>query len=453
MSSASVRRAISITACNSAYLASPTPGASQAVFRSARHRPPSPPKRAISSRPRSTALLPTTPVRKNTATSSASVSAPAPCFNSFSRGRASSGQSRIAIAAPPPVECAIFMESGPGIETVALAGKKILLGVTGGIAAYKAAELCRLLVKAGADVQVVMTAAAQQFVAPLTFQALSGKPVLASLWEAARGDGMEHIHLSRDADLLLVAPASADFLARLVHGRADDLLSTLSLARTCKLAVAPAMNREMWAAAPTQRNLAQLRADGVNVLGPAAGEQACGETGLGRMLEPAEILAALPGMLGAGPLAGKRVLITAGPTFEAIDPVRGLTNRSSGKMGYALAQAAAEAGAAVCLVSGPTCLAAAGRGAPHRRAKCGRNARRGAARTAGDVFIAVAAVADYRVDRAATQKIKKSDAGLTLNLVPIQTSWPRSPPCPMRRSAWVSPPRPSVWPSMPKPSA
>ena len=310
------------------------------------------------------------------------------------------------------------MESGPGIETVALAGKKILLGVSGGIAAYKAAELCRLLGKAGADVQVVMTAAAQQFVAPLTFQALSGKPVLASLWDAARGDGMEHIHLSRDADLLLVAPASADFLARLVHGRADDLLSTLSLARTCKLAIAPAMNREMWAAAPTQRNLAQLRADGVNVLGPAAGEQACGETGLGRMLEPAEILAALPGLLGAGPLAGKRILITAGPTFEAIDPVRGLTNRSSGKMGYALAQAAAEAGAAVCLVSGPTCLAAPA-GVRRIDVQSAADMRDAVLRELpSDVFIAVAAVADYRVDLAATQKIKKSDAGLTLNLVP-----------------------------------
>ncbi|MGK2951084.1 MAG: bifunctional phosphopantothenoylcysteine decarboxylase/phosphopantothenate--cysteine ligase CoaBC, partial [Thiobacillus sp.] len=235
-------------------------------------------------------------------------------------------------------------------EAVSLANKKIILGVTGGIAAYKAAELCRLLIKAGADVQVVMTAAAQQFVTPLTFQALSAKPVLTSLWDAASGDGMEHIHLSRGADLLLVAPASADFLAKLAHGRADDLLSTLCLARTCKLAVAPAMNREMWSATPTQRNLQQLRADGVVLLGPAAGEQACGETGLGRMLEPADILTALPGMLGAGPLAGKRVLVTAGPTFEPIDPVRGLTNLSSGKMGYAVVQAAAEAGAEVCLV-------------------------------------------------------------------------------------------------------
>jgi phosphopantothenoylcysteine decarboxylase/phosphopantothenate--cysteine ligase len=300
---------------------------------------------------------------------------------------------------------------------VLLATKKIILGVTGGIAAYKAAELCRLLVKAGAEVRVVMTAAAQQFVTPLTFQALSGKPVLTSLWDATSGDGMEHIHLSRDADLLLVAPASADFLAKLAHGRADDLLSTLCLARTCKLAVAPAMNREMWAAAPTQRNLGQLRADGVVLLGPAAGEQACGETGPGRMLEPADILAALPAMLGAGPLAGKRVLITAGPTFEPIDPVRGLSNRSSGKMGYAVAQAAAEAGAEVCLVSGPTCLASP---AGVRRIDVQSAAEmREAVMAEGpsDVFIAVAAVADYRVDAAATQKIKKSADGLTLHLV------------------------------------
>jgi phosphopantothenoylcysteine decarboxylase/phosphopantothenate--cysteine ligase len=297
-------------------------------------------------------------------------------------------------------------------------GKKIILGVTGGIAAYKAAELCRLLVRAGADVQVVMTAAAQQFVTPLTFQALSGKPVLTSLWDASQGDGMEHIHLTRAADLLLVAPASADFLARLAQGRADDLLTTLCLARTCRLAVAPAMNPEMWAAAPTQRNLDQLRADGVAVLGPAAGEMACGETGLGRMLEPAELMAALPGLVGAGPLAGRKVLVTAGPTFEPIDPVRGLTNRSSGRMGYAVAQAAAEAGAAVCLVSGPTCLATP---AGVRRIDVERaDAMRAAvlAELPADVFIAVAAVADYRVDAASAQKLKKSDAGLTLELVP-----------------------------------
>ncbi|MDP1927229.1 MAG: bifunctional phosphopantothenoylcysteine decarboxylase/phosphopantothenate--cysteine ligase CoaBC [Thiobacillus sp.] len=305
----------------------------------------------------------------------------------------------------------------PGIEIVSLTHKKIILGVTGGIAAYKAAELCRLLVKAGAEVRVVMTAAAQQFVTPLTFQALSGQPVLTSLWDAASGDGMEHIHLSRDADLLLVAPASADFLAKLAQGRADDLLSTLCLARTCPLAVAPAMNREMWAAAATQRNLAQLFADEVTVLGPAAGEQACGETGLGRMLEAGEIAAALPALLESGPLAGKRVLITAGPTFEAIDPVRGLTNRSSGKMGYAVAQAAAEAGAEVCLVSGPTCLAPP---AGVRRIDVQSAAEMRAAVLAElptDVFIAVAAVADYRVDGIATHKIKKSTAPLTLQLI------------------------------------
>ena len=228
---------------------------------------------------------------------------------------------------------------------------------------------------------------------------------------------MEHIHLSRDADLLLIAPASADFLAKLAHGRADDLLSTLCLARTCALAVAPAMNREMWAAVSTQRNLQQLRADGVHLLGPATGEQACGEIGLGRMLEPAEILDALPGVLGSGPLTGTRVLITAGPTFEAIDPVRGLTNRSSGKMGYAVAQAVAEAGAEVCLISGPTCLAAPA-GVRRIDVQSAAGMRQAVmAELPSDVFIAVAAVADYRVDAASAQKIKKSEAGLTLNLV------------------------------------
>lgn len=311
----------------------------------------------------------------------------------------------------------IVLESPSGIETVSLENKKIILGVTGGIAAYKAAELCRLLVKAGADVQVVMTMAAQQFVTPLTFQALSGKPVLTSLWNAANGDGMDHIHLSRDADLMLVAPASADFMARLAQGRADDLLTTLCLARSCRLAIAPAMNREMWAAAATQRNLTQLHADGLSVLGPAAGEQACGEVGLGRMLEPADILNALPGMLGLGALAGKRVLITAGSTFEAIDPVRGLTNLSSGKMGYAVAQAAAEAGAEVCLISGPTCLPTPA-GVRRIDVISATDMRKAVmAELPGDVFISVAAVADYRVDATAMQKIKKSTDTLTLQLV------------------------------------
>ncbi|MHB1351918.1 MAG: bifunctional phosphopantothenoylcysteine decarboxylase/phosphopantothenate--cysteine ligase CoaBC [Thiobacillus sp.] len=299
---------------------------------------------------------------------------------------------------------------------MSLADKKIILGVTGGIAAYKAAELCRLLVKAGADVQVAMTDAAQRFVTPLTFQALSGKPVLTALWEAA-GDGMAHIHLSRGADLVLVAPASADFLAKLAHGRADDLLSALCLARACRLAVAPAMNREMWAAPATRRNLAQLHADGVWLLGPEAGEQACGETGPGRMLEPADIVAGLPPPFTAGVLAGKRVLITAGPTYEAIDPVRGLTNRSSGKMGYALARAASEAGGEVCLVSGPTCLATPA-GVRRVDVQSAADMREAVLRELPtDVFIAVAAVADYRVDAVAQQKIKKTAADLTLTLV------------------------------------
>ena len=309
------------------------------------------------------------------------------------------------------------MESRFGIETVSLAQKKIILGVTGGIAAYKAAELCRLLVKAGAAVQVVMTEAAQQFVTKLTFQALSGKPVLTSMWDSTADDGMDHIHLSRAADLILVAPASADFLAKLAQGRADDLLTTLCLAHTCRLAVAPAMNREMWAQAATQRNLEQLRADGVWLLGPASGEQACGEVGLGRMLEPADLLSALQGLLGLGVLAGKRILITAGPTFEPIDPVRGITNLSSGKMGYAVAQAALDAGAAVCLVSGATCLAVPA-GARRVGVQTAREMRDAVMREVGDtdIFIAVAAVADYRVIIPCSQKIKKGEDTLTLQL-------------------------------------
>ena len=294
---------------------------------------------------------------------------------------------------------------------------KILLGVTGGIAAYKAAELCRLLVKANADVRVVMTDAAQRFVTPLTFQALSGKPVLTSLWTSSGEDGMEHIAASRAVDLILVAPASADFLAKLAHGRADDLLSSVCLARQTRLAVAPAMNQAMWAAAATQRNIAQLNLDGVTLLGPASGAQACGEVGLGRMLEPAELLAALPRLFGAGSLKGKRVLVTAGPTFEPIDPVRGMTNRSSGKMGYAVAQAAAEAGAEVCLVSGVTCLATP-RGVRRVDVQTALEMHAAVMREVNGVavFIGVAAVADYRVATYASQKIKKSERPLTLQL-------------------------------------
>lgn len=301
---------------------------------------------------------------------------------------------------------------------MSLSGKTILLGVTGGVAAYKAAELCRLLGKAGASVQVVMTDAACRFVTPLTFQGLSGKPVLTSLWADETGDGMPHIHASRAVDMILVAPATADFLARLAQGRADDLLSTLCLARSAPLLVAPAMNQAMWAAAPTQRNLATLQADGVRVLGPAAGEQACGEVGLGRLLEPVDLLAEVSAYFAPGVLAGRRVLVTAGPTFEPIDPVRGLTNRSSGKMGYAVAAAARQAGAAVCLVSGPTCLTAP---AGVRRVDVETAADMRAAVMAelpADVFIAVAAVADYRVDTIAPAKLKKSAAGLHLELTP-----------------------------------
>ena len=309
------------------------------------------------------------------------------------------------------------MESA-GNQDVSLNGKGILLGITGGIAAYKAAEFCRLLVLAGADVRVVMTEAACRFVAPLTFQALSGKPVLTSIWSDAVGDGMPHIQAAREADLIVVAPATADFLARLAQGQADDLLSTLCLARSGPLAVAPAMNRAMWLAAATARNLAQVAADGVHVLGPASGVQACGDVGLGRMLEPAELLAGVTALFGPQPLVGRRVLVTAGPTFEPIDPVRGLTNRSSGRMGYAVAAAAREAGAEVCLVSGPTCLPTP---AGVRRIDVETAGEMHAAVLAelpADVFVAVAAVADYRPENAAAHKLKKADSGRTLTLVP-----------------------------------
>ncbi|HUH94246.1 MAG TPA: bifunctional phosphopantothenoylcysteine decarboxylase/phosphopantothenate--cysteine ligase CoaBC, partial [Casimicrobiaceae bacterium] len=234
--------------------------------------------------------------------------------------------------------------------------ERVVLGITGGIAAYKAAELARLLVKQGIAVDVVMTPAATQFIAPMTLQALSGHAVLTDLWQSGAANAMGHIDLSRTADAILVAPASADFIAKLAHGLADDLLSTLCLARDCPLLVAPTMNVQMWMNAATQRNIAQLRGDGVEILGPASGSQACGEVGDGRMIEPDEILAALLAWAQPKLLAGKRVLVTAGPTFEAIDPVRGITNLSSGKMGFALAQACGEAGAAVTLVAGPTTL-------------------------------------------------------------------------------------------------
>jgi phosphopantothenoylcysteine decarboxylase/phosphopantothenate--cysteine ligase len=237
-----------------------------------------------------------------------------------------------------------------------LKGKRILLGMTGGIAAYKAAELTRLLVKAGCDVRVAMTEAATRFITPVTMQALSGQTVWTDLWDPRVADNMGHIELSRDRDLILVAPASANFMAKVVQGLADDLLSTLVLARRCPLMLAPAMNVEMWQNPATQRNAKVLRADGVLLSGPASGGQACGEMGMGRMTEPAEVMADLEFFFQPKRLAGRRVVVTAGPTEEPIDPVRVITNSSSGKMGYAVARAAQEAGARVTLVSGPVAL-------------------------------------------------------------------------------------------------
>ena len=289
-----------------------------------------------------------------------------------------------------------------------LSGKRITLGVTGGIAAYKAAELVRQLVKLGATVRVAMTEAATRFVTPVTFQALSGHPVHCDQWDARVANNMAHIELSREADVILVAPASADFLAKLAHGLADDLLSTLALARNCPLLVAPAMNLQMWSNPATQRNVATLRADGITLLGPASGDQACGEVGLGRMIEPDEIVEDMVAYFQAKHLAGKRVLMTAGPTFEAIDPVRVITNLSSGKMGFALARAAHEAGADVTLVCGPVSQATP-RGITRINVASALEMHTAVMQhVAGqDVFIGVAAVADYRPAAPSAQKIKK----------------------------------------------
>ena len=289
-----------------------------------------------------------------------------------------------------------------------LSGKRITLGVTGGIAAYKAAELVRQLVKLGATVRVVMTEAATRFVTPVTFQALSGHPVYCDQWDARVANNMAHIELSREADLILVAPASADFLAKLAHGLADDLLSTLALARNCPLLAAPAMNLQMWSNPATQRNVATLRGDGIALLGPASGEQACGEVGLGRMIEPEEIVEDVVAFFQPKHLAGKRVLLTAGPTFEAIDPVRGITNLSSGKMGFALARAAREAGADVTLVCGPVSQATPRGITRINIASALEMHSEVMQRIAGqEVFIGVAAVADYRPATPSEQKIKK----------------------------------------------
>jgi phosphopantothenoylcysteine decarboxylase / phosphopantothenate---cysteine ligase len=296
-----------------------------------------------------------------------------------------------------------------------LAGKHIVLGLTGGIACYKAAELCRALIKEGASVQVVMTQAAAQFITPVTMQALSNRPVFDSQWDARERNNMPHINLSREADAILIAPCSADFMAKLLHGRADDLLSLMCLARpidTVPLLIAPAMNREMWAHPATQRNIAQLRADGAHIFDVGNGDQACGETGDGRMLESEELLRDLIAFFQPKVLAGHHVLVSAGPTYEAIDPVRGITNLSSGKMGFAIARAAQEAGAQVRLVAGPVALATPRhvqrinvKSASNMLAACVEYAQ------SATIFIATAAVADWRPAHSAGQKIKKDGSG------------------------------------------
>jgi len=319
---------------------------------------------------------------------------------------------------------------------VNLGNKRLLLGITGGIAAYKAAELVRELQRGGVDVQVIMTEAACKFVTPLTLQALSGKPVYVELWDDRWPNGMGHIELSRDRDLIVIAPASADFLSKLVHGAADDLLSTLCLARECPMMVAPAMNRQMWEHPATQRNIAQLRTDGIVILGPGTGDQACGEVGMGRMLEPGDLAREISAWFQPKLLSGTHVLITAGPTFEPIDPVRGLTNRSSGKMGYAVACAAIEAGARVTLISGPTRIdppltAHVERVETARQMLDAVNAHVEGA----DIFIAVAAVADYYVANASAHKIKKEsgvpklDLALNPDIVEAVAKRPNPPFC------------------------
>jgi len=298
--------------------------------------------------------------------------------------------------------------------------KSILLGLTGGIAAYKAAELTRRLGDRGIDVHVVMTEAACGFITPATLQALSGHPVHTDMWDARVHNAMGHIELSRDKRAIVVAPASADFIAKAANGLANDLLSTLCLARECPLIIAPAMNRQMWEHPATRRNIAQLKRDGVVILGPDSGDQACGETGMGRMLEADDLAEAISALLEPKTLSGKRVLMTAGPTFEPIDAVRGITNRSSGKMGYALARAAIAAGAEVTLISGPVSLTPPAGAAVTRvqtAAEMFDAVKKHVAKA--DIFISVAAVADYRVNAPRKHKIKKTDENqLTLKLTP-----------------------------------
>ena len=321
-------------------------------------------------------------------------------------------------------------------DVAEISHKKIVLGVTGGIAAYKAAELARELIRNGFEVHVVMTESARRFVTPETFQALSANPVFTDMWDTRIRDNMAHIDLSRGKDVIVVAPATADFIAKVAHGLADDLLSTLCLARACPLIVAPAMNREMWDSAATRRNIDQLVRDGVAILGPASGDQACGEVGMGRMLEAREIAEAVALFLAPKLLRSARVLVTAGPTFEAIDVVRGITNQSSGKMGYAVARAALEAGASVTLVSGPTHLAAP-LGVQRIDVVSARDmfdaVKKHVAKA--DIYISVAAVGDYHVVNPRAQKIKKSGRKLRLELAPNPdilawvASRPRPPFC------------------------
>ncbi|MES2509383.1 MAG: bifunctional phosphopantothenoylcysteine decarboxylase/phosphopantothenate--cysteine ligase CoaBC [Pseudomonadota bacterium] len=306
----------------------------------------------------------------------------------------------------------ITTPDGPAAE---LAGKHILLGLSGGIACYKAAELCRALIKAGATVQVVMTEAAEQFITPVTMQALSGRTVYTSQWDGREPNNMAHINLSREADAMLIAPMSADFMAKLLHGRADDLLSLMCLARPIDkvpLLVAPAMNREMYAHPATQRNFIQLDADGATVLGVGTGFQACGETGDGRMLEPDQILEDVISFFAPKVMAGQHVVVTAGPTYEAIDPVRGITNLSSGKMGFAVARAAHEAGAKVTLVAGPVGLPTP-RGVTRVDVKSAQNMFDAVMEhvSQATVLVAAAAVADWRIATPSTRKIKKDASG------------------------------------------
>ena len=297
--------------------------------------------------------------------------------------------------------------------------KKLLLGVTGGIAAYKVAELVRLLRQDDIVLQVVMTEAACRFITPVTLQALSGNTVYTDVWDPRVANNMAHIDLSRDCDGIVIAPASADFMAKVANGLADDLLATLCLARDCPLLIAPAMNRQMWDNLATQRNVASLTKDGVTLLGPAAGDQACGEVGMGRMLEADAIFAGIKAYFAPKLLAGKNVLITAGPTFEAIDPVRAITNLSSGKMGYAIARAVLDAGAKVTLVSGPTNLSVPTGATLVSVISAADMYKAVMANVTGkDIFISVAAVADYTIKQPSRSKIKKSTSALTIELEP-----------------------------------